>query len=161
MWLKYRNACVALLTFVVGVVIAYGWQSHSRFEDYLVETFSPKLEGSQFVPQMRACGPEIREIRGSSSVLSTGESLEQTAEIYQSADDAIRVLERRLEGASQIIERRKMLDGERAIAVFSSRASIFKRKGAVLSSISAPTVEIALEFEVSNADYSNVEIVKR
>jgi hypothetical protein len=42
-----------------------------------------------------------------------------------------------------------MSDGEKVIAVFPSGASIFRLQGAVISSINAPTAELALEFEAT------------
>jgi hypothetical protein len=70
--------------------------------------------------------------------------------VFRSAEAAQQTLERRLERASQIIQRSKALDGERVIVVFPSGASIFRRDGDVLAAINAPTVEVALEFEAAS-----------
>jgi hypothetical protein len=147
MSIRYPRIGVAFLTFFVGVGIFLAWKSHSRIEDYLVKILSPQLEGQQFIPLMDACGPELNTHQY--LILATGETLEQTGEVFRSLEAANQTLERRLEHASQIIQRTKVLDGERIIAVFPSSASIFRRSGVVLASINAPTVEVALEFEAT------------
>jgi hypothetical protein len=138
---------VAFITFLVGVGFFFALKSHSRVADYLVKILSPQLEGEQFIPLMDACGPEVNTHQY--LILSTGQSLDQTGEVFQSAEAASRTLERRLERASRIMQHTKVSDGEKVIAVFPSGASIFRRHGVVLATINAPTVEIALEFEAT------------
>ena len=50
---------IALLTFVMGVVVSYGWSSRKGIEDFLVETLSPEPEGQKFVGLLDACGPRF------------------------------------------------------------------------------------------------------
>ena len=95
------------------------------------------------------------KIKFSSVLISTtGQSVERTGESFDSEDAAHNALVRKLSRADKILQRTVVTDhegreGERAVAVFSSRASIFERYGPVLSTIKAPTVELALEFEAT------------
>jgi hypothetical protein len=145
MRIRLSSFGVASLTLVAGIAVACTWRSYPRIEDYLVTTLSPQLEGEQFSPLMDACGPMANSHQY--LILATGESLEQTGEGFSSPDAAHSALERRLERASEILDRTDMLDGERVIAIFPSGASIFSTHGSVLAAINAPTVKVALEFE--------------
>jgi hypothetical protein len=147
MRIRPLHLVVAFLTLVGFFAIVCTWRSYSRIEDYLVTTLSPPLDGEQFIPLMDACGPVANSHQY--LILTTGESLEQTGEGFSSRDAAHIALERRLEHASEILDRTDMLDGGRVIAVFPSGASILSTHGSVLAAINAPTVQVALEFEAA------------
>lgn len=146
---------IALLTFSIGVVISYSWSLRKGVEDFLVETIGAKLSQEEFVTQIHTCG--IRASSKTYLISSTGETLEQSVEAFDSAEAAHEALLGRLSRAETILERTVILDdnkrpvGERVVAVVSSKALILKTKGAVLSIIKAPTAEWAVEFEAAMA----------
>ena len=152
---KKLTVIVALLTFIIGVVLSYGWSSHKTLDDFLVKTLSPELQGDKFVAEMDACGPQFNSHQY--LILATGQSLTQTGESFDSEGAALNELERRLSHATKILERTVVLDeqkrkvGERVLALFPSEASVFESHGAVVSAINAPTIEVALEFEKEKA----------
>jgi len=150
--LRMLPVLIALLTFSMGVGVSYSWRSQKAIEDFLVETLSPDPPRDKFVSLVIACGTRLNS--HPYLISTTGQSVERTGESFDSEDAAHNALVRKLSRADKILQRTVVTDhegreGERAVAVFSSRASIFERYGPVLSTIKAPTVELALEFEAT------------
>ena len=148
---KKLPVLIALLTFSISVVLSYGWSSRKRIEDFLVETLSPEPQRDKFVGLLDACGPSFNFHQY--LITTTGQTLEQTGESFDSEAAAHNALVRRLSQATKILRHTLVLDenkrqvGEKAVAVFPSKGLILERHGSVISAISAPTVELALEFE--------------
>ncbi len=148
-----RRVLIAFLTFSIGVGVSYGWPLRKAVEDFIVDTLSPDPPRDKFVGLSDTCG--MRFSSHQYLVSTTGQSLKQTGESFESEDAAHVALARKLSRADRILEHTLILDeqkrqvGERAVAVFSSGASIFERYGNVLSTINAPTSELALEFETT------------
>ena len=145
MRMKFSWVVVTLIAFSVGVAVLYIRGSYQKLEDNLVRILSPQLEGDQFSLEMSACGPALNSHQY--LILSTGESLEQTGELFSSPEAANKSLEIRLAHATTILERTNKAEGQKVIALYPSGASIFFTHGAILTSINAPNVEIAREFE--------------
>ena len=142
---------IALLTFSMGVGVSYSWASWKVIEDFLVETLLPEPPRAKFESLGDACG--ARFSYHPYLISTTGQSVEQTGESFDSEGAAHNALVRKLSRADIVLQQTALSDdqgrkvGERAVAVFSSRASVFERSGNALSTINAPTIELALEFE--------------
>src|SRR5262245_16435137 len=142
---KYLRILVAVLAFCAGIGLVYGLRAKSQLEDYLVRNLSPQLEGEQFVSLAAFCGPEFNSHQY--LILETGETLEQSGEVFRSASAAQRALEQKLARASRVVERTGNSEGERVVAVYSTSVSIFRIEGAVIAAINAPSLTMAREFE--------------
>jgi hypothetical protein len=148
---RVRRVLIAFLTFSIGIGVSYSWPSQKAIEDFIVDTVTPDPPRDEFVALSDACGSRFSSHEY--LISTTGQSLEQTGESFDSDDTAHNALVRKLSHADRILEQTLILDehkrpvGERAVAVFFSGASIFERYGEVLSIINAPTIELALEFE--------------
>lgn len=150
---RIRLLLIALLTFSIGVGVSYSWNLRKAAEDFLVDAACSYIWQEKFIGQIQACG--IRSSSRTYLISSTGQTLEQSWEVFDSDEAAHDALRRKLSHAETILERTIILDqdkkpvGERVVAVFSSKALILKTYGPGLSIINAPTAELALEFEAA------------
>jgi hypothetical protein len=145
---------VALLAFFVGAAGVWLSGLYPQIENYLVDKLSPSPEldpESKFISLADVCGA------GHNShtylIMTSGETLERTGELFASPALANQSLWGKLNSASEIVERTPVLDetgqqvGERVAARFASTASILWTHNSVLASIDAPSLNLALEFE--------------
>lgn len=143
---KKLPVLIALLTFSTGVVLSYCWSSRKTIEDFLVEALSPEPQRDKFVGVLDACGPTFNSHQY--LITTTGQTLEQTGEIFDSEAAAHNALVQRLSRATKILQHTLVFDenkrrvGEKAVAVFPSNSLILERYGNVISTINAPTVEL-------------------
>ncbi len=151
---KIIRLTVALLAFLIGAAGVWVSGVYPKIESYLIERLSPSLEldpESKFILQASFSGTAA-----SSQIyliFTTGGMLERSGEAFPTPLAANQALQRKVNSASEIIERTPVLDeegrqvGERVVALYSSGASILWTYNTVLASINAPTVQLALEFE--------------
>jgi hypothetical protein len=112
------HLAVALLTFVVGVVIAASYQSLTKFEsDPIVESSAtslirisrPELEIRAL---SHACGPKVN---AHTYVASDGAQLSLMCLQMASARQAAQEFEKRIANATEVIERREELNEHSAV----------------------------------------------
>lgn len=113
------HLAVALLTFVVGVIIAASYQSQTKFESdpivkssaiSLIRISQPELE---IRATSHACGPKVN---AHTYVASDGAQLSLMCLEMASARKAAQELEKKLANATEIIERSEELTEYNAVA---------------------------------------------
>ena len=154
---------VAILAFTIGIIGVWLVGLYPKIEDFLVDKLipTPVLEqgAKKFNPLLRACGPGYHEKYG----LPDGRVMWEGSACYETPRLAKKELQDRIDKSLKIIERvpnykdRFGRIGERIVLLtlpdsYGARASILWYGGEdCFLYIDAPSLEIALEFERTNA----------
>lgn len=156
---------VAVLTFTIGFTSAWLTSKilkvpQTLFSKPLVASPDPETKPSKFMPTFRGCGAGYAQLYE----LPDGQTMSEGSRWYVSSRKANIELRKMLSKAAKIIERvphyknRFGEDGERIIALFpidengrGGARIIWYGGGQSFLFIEAPTLELALEFESTNA----------
>jgi hypothetical protein len=140
---------VSLLTFAIGITVSGLWLFGNRlFSEMKEESISQ--QPLTFSSTMHACGPTSNH---HTYVASDGVSISLSNEEFPSDKLAAKELQKKLESANEIIERRPELDssgrkmGERVVAMFGNRVVVFRLWGNFLRSTESSSLKHILEFE--------------